>query len=205
MTVSACLFDMGNVLVYFSHERMCRNVAEVCGIDVAAATDLMLHEGLQWKLETGDSTEEEFHADIEARLKRSIDFEALKIATADIFTLNESIVPLLRELRELQIRLVLLSNTSFNHLSFIQRHFKVLQEFDALTTSFEVGVLKPGDAIYHDAVAKAGCSAENCFYTDDIEDYVLKARTLGIQAEVFTDSKATRTALRTRGVPVAAE
>lgn len=205
MTISACLFDMGNVLVHFSHARMCRNVAAVCEIDEPTATNLMLHEGLQWKLETGESTEEEFHAEIERRLNRSVPFDALRIATADIFQLNESIVPLLEELHVQQMRLVLLSNTSLNHLQFIERNFHVLQYFDALTTSFQVGVLKPADAIYQDAVAKALCAPENCFYTDDIEDYVLKARTLGLHAEVYTDTIATRAALRKLGVSVAAE
>ena len=105
-------------------------------------------------------------------------------------------------LHALGLRLVLLSNTSITHLRFIQKNFNILSRFDAFTTSCEVGVQKPGSAIYEDALTKANCGPENCFYTDDIEDYVLRARTFGIHAEVYTQTAGTRKSLRDLGVRV---
>ena len=169
MPIKACLFDMGNVLVYFSHQKMCQNVAAACNIPEADATHLLLESGLQWQLERGEITEAEFHAGFEKSVGRSVNFEALKHAAADIFWLNDSIVPLIDELKQRGIRLVLLSNTSITHLRFIQANFDILNRFDALTTSCQVGALKPDGAIYRDALDKAMCSPEHCFYTDDIE------------------------------------
>lgn len=202
MSIQACLFDMGNVLVHFSHQKMCQNIATVCGVEVSGIHELLIGSGLQWQLERGEISEEQFHADLEQRLQKSLCIKELKHAAADIFWLNESIVPLLQELRQLGMRLVLLSNTSLTHLQFIQQNFDVLKYFDELTTSFAVGALKPDETIYQDAVNKANCSAQDCFYTDDIEPYVLQARSLGIHAEVYTDTNLTRTALRNLGVPV---
>ncbi|MEZ6122045.1 MAG: hypothetical protein R3C49_02580 [Planctomycetaceae bacterium] len=99
MTIKTCLFDMGNVLVYFSHDRMCDQVAEVCGISPDHARDLLLGTGLQLQLESGRISEEDFHATLERELDRGISFADLKYAAADIFWLNESIVPLLRTVR----------------------------------------------------------------------------------------------------------
>lgn len=203
MTIQACLFDMGNVLVHFSHQKMCQNIATVCGVEVSGIHELLMESGLQWQLERGQISEEQFHADLEERLQKTVCIESLKHAAADIFWLNESIVPLLEELRQLNMRLVLLSNTSLTHLRFIQKNFAVLNYFDAMTTSFEVGALKPDPLIYQDAVARANCDAQQCFYTDDIEPYVNQARSLGIHAEVYTDTSLTRAALRKLGVPVA--
>lgn len=203
MTIQACLFDMGNVLVHFSHQKMCENIATVCGVEVSGIHELLIESGLQWQLERGEISEEQFHADLELRLQKSVCIQSLKHAAADIFWLNESIVPLLKELKQLDMRLVLLSNTSLTHLRFIQQNFDVLSYFDALTTSFEVGALKPDPQIYQDAVTRANCDAQHCFYTDDIEPYVNQARGLGIHAEVYTDTSLTRAALRKLGVPVA--
>lgn len=203
MTIQTCLFDMGNVLVHFSHEKMCENVARACGVSPDKAKHLLMDDGLQWQLERGKITEADFHRAFEERLGKSVELEALKHAAADIFWLNESIVPLLDELKRLGMRLVLLSNTSVTHLEFIQREFDVLSRFDALTTSFEVGALKPERKIYEDALAKASCAPEECFYTDDIEKYVTTARSLGIHAAVFTDTNSTRRALADLGVAVA--
>ena len=200
MPIKTCLFDMGNVLVYFSHAKMCQNVAAVAGVSETAVKDSLLGSGLQWQLERGEISEEEFHVEFQKQLGTPIDFEVLKHAAADIFWLNESIVPVLEELKSGGIRLVLLSNTSVTHLRFIQRKFDVLDHFDALTTSFEAGALKPHAAIYEDALRKADCSADECFYTDDIEDYVLKAREFGIHAHLYTDTERTRQTLHELGV-----
>jgi len=202
MPITTCLFDMGNVLVYFSHQTMCENVAAVCDTSVPAVQDLLLKSGLNARLECGEISEAEFHQRIEADLRKLVDFEALKHAVGNIFRLNETIVPLLDEIRSLGIRLVLLSNTSLTHLRFIQENFDVLNRFDAFTTSYEAGALKPAAAIYEDALRKANCAAQDCFYTDDIEDYVIGARRFGINAEVYTETSLTRTALQQLGVAV---
>lgn len=205
MPIQTCLFDMGNVLVYFSHQKMCENIASVAGIDLPAAKAALLDSGLQWRIESGAITEEQFHAQFCDSVGKDVDFEELKLAAADIFWLNDSIVPLVDELKALGIRLVLLSNTSVTHLRFIQERFSILQKFDALTTSFEAGALKPDAAIYEDALSKANCEPPDCFYTDDIEDYVVKARSFGINAEVYTQTPLTRQALIQLGVNVSSE
>ena len=203
MAIKTCLFDMGNVLVHFSHSKMCRNIAAVCDSPEADVKTLLIDSGLQWQIERGQITEQQFHAAFEQHLGKSGDFAGLKHAAADIFWLNESIVPLLQELKALKLRLVLLSNTSITHLNFIQDNFQVLGFFDDFTTSFEAGALKPDAKIYENALARANCEPQECFYTDDIEEYVLKAASFGINAEVYTQTDKTRQALQSLGVAVA--
>lgn len=193
---------MGNVLVTFSHQKMFENVASLTGVSSERAEQILMSSGLNERLETGRISEEKFQAEIERELGQSLEAEPLRTAVADIFELNHSIVPLIDELKSLGVRLVLLSNTSLTHQRFIEERFDILSRFDALTTSWEVGTLKPGGAIYEDAIRKAECAPECCFYTDDIENYVLKARTFGIQAEVYTETSLTRRSLRKLGVDV---
>jgi HAD superfamily hydrolase (TIGR01509 family) len=202
MPITTCLFDMGNVLVYFSHQTMCENVAAVCDVQLAVVQDILFKSHLNNRLECGEISEQQFHQTIESELGKLCDFDALMHAVGDIFRLNESIVPLLDEIKTLRIRLVLLSNTSLTHLRFIQQNFDVLDRFDAFTTSYEAKALKPDPAIYEDALRKANCPPHDCFYTDDIEDYVLGARGFGIHAEVYTDTSSTRAALQRLGVAV---
>lgn len=193
---------MGNVLVYFSHQKMCENIAQLCNASEPEVKSLLIDSGLQLQIERGEISEQQFHSAIEKHLSRRVNFLKLKHAAADIFWLNESIVPLVQELKELKVRLVLLSNTSITHLQFIQREFEILNHFDAFTTSFEAGALKPDARIYRDALSKAKCDPQECFYTDDIEDYVVGARGFGINSEVYTQTEKTRQALRMLGVAV---
>ncbi len=187
---------MGNVLVYFSHEKMVRNIAKVCDWPEDRTKTFLLDEGRQWKLERGDITEEQFHEEFCQAAGRIIDIDALRLAAADIFWLNDSIVPVLRRLKERGIRLVLLSNTSITHIRFIEERFKVLDLMDDRVTSFEAGAMKPEGRIFEVALSKAKCPAENCFYTDDIQPYVDKGASFGIHARLFTNTENLEVNLR---------
>lgn len=200
MTIRTCFFDMGNVLVFFSHEKMVRNIAELCGWSEAQTKTFLLDEGRQWKLERGDITEEQFHEDFCQAAGRLIDMDALRLAAADIFWLNESIVPVLQHLKSAGRRLVLLSNTSVTHLRFIEQRFNVLDLMDDRVTSFEAGAMKPEDRIFEVALSKANCPPENCFYTDDIQPYVDKGSSFGINARLFTNTDSLKQHLSELGL-----
>ena len=196
MPIKTCFFDMGNVLVHFSHEKMCRNIAALCDWTEPQTKTFLLDDGRQWKMERGELSEEQFYAEICQATGKPLDFDDLRHAAADIFWLNESIVPVLHQLKSAGMRLVLLSNTSVTHLRFIERNFKVLELMDDRVTSFEAGALKPEDRIYEVALSRAGCEPDECFYTDDIDAYIRKAETFGIHARLYTTTNLLRAALR---------
>ena len=196
MTIKTCFFDMGNVLVHFSHDKMCQNIAELCGWTEAQTKTYLLEEGRQWKLERGEVTEEQFHDDFCQATGKALNIDDLRHAAADIFWLNESIIPVLHQLKAAGMRLVLLSNTSVTHLKFIERNFSVLELMDDRVTSFEAGALKPEDRIYEIALSNAMCAPDECFYTDDIEAYIRKAATFGIHARLYTTTERLLSSLR---------
>ena len=187
---------MGNVLVHFSHEKMCQNIAALCGWTEAQTKTYLLEDGRQWKLERGEISEEQFHDDFCQATGKALDIDELRLAAADIFWLNESIIPVLHQLKAAGMRLVLLSNTSVTHLKFIERNFSVLELMDDRVTSFEAGALKPEDRIYEIAMSKARCAPAECFYTDDIEAYIRKAATFGIHARLYTTTERLLSSLR---------
>ena len=189
MPIKTCFFDMGNVLVHFSHEKMCQNIASLCGWSQPDTKKFLLDEGRQWKLERGEVTEEQFHHEFCSATGKALNIDELRHAAADIFWLNESIVPVLHQLKSAGMRLVLLSNTSITHLNFIERNFRVLELLDDRVTSFEAGAIKPEDRIFEVALSKAQCEPHECFYTDDIEAYILKAATFGIEARLYSTTQ----------------
>ena len=184
--IDTFLFDMGNVLVHFSHPLMCQQIAEVCGSSEEEIRRLLFDQGWENEFERGELTEAQFQTRLENHFRRPIDLPALVHAASDIFTLNAPMVPILRSLRRQGKRLVLLSNTSISHIEFVRREFEVLNEFDDFVLSYEVGAMKPQPAIFESALNKILCPPERCFYTDDIPAYIEAARLHGLQADVFT-------------------
>jgi HAD superfamily hydrolase (TIGR01509 family) len=184
------LFDMGNVLVYFSHERMVKQIAEVCGQQAESVGEFLLDSGLQWEFERGLIGEGEFHRRVEAFAGRDVDYRDLLQAGADIFWRNDSILPVLDGLKTLGVRLVVLSNTCASHFEFVRRRFDCLGYFDDFVLSCEVGAIKPEPAIYEAALERIACAPSECFYTDDVERNVEAARAFGLRAHVYTDADA---------------
>ena len=197
------LVDLGNVLAFFSHEKMCRQLAEVCGVAEAEMHRLLIADGLQWQFETGKISPEDFAARLADFGDRRPSLPELRRAHDDIFRPNTAMVPILNSAKAAGLRLVLLSNTDpwhFSHIRDGEATAELLAGFDAFALSYEAGTLKPGAAIYDRALDFAGCRPEECFYVDDIAEYVTAARDRKIQAAVFVDAEDYRRELVERGV-----
>lgn len=200
--IRTCLFDMGNVLLHFSHEKMCRQMGALCGLTAEQMREQFMIHGPHLAYERGEISTGQFHAWFEKLAGRPVERERLAEAASDIFELNASIVPVLDRLRTLGVRLVLLSNTNDVHYRYVRQNYDVLERFDSLVLSYEAGAVKPEPAIYEAALEQIGCRADECFYTDDIAEYVAAGRRFGLQAELFTSTAALEVQLSMRGVPL---
>lgn len=200
--IQTFLFDMGNVLVNFCHQRMCRQIAHLAGAAEETVRDLLMRGSLQWDFERGLLSEAEFFTELQTKLDipPAVSQQTFSRAGSDIFTLNATLIPVLDELRLRGHRLVLLSNTSISHFKFVKSEFDVLQRFDDFVLSFEVGAMKPERKIFEAAASKIGCRPDECFYTDDIAAYVEAGRSFGFQAEQFTSTESLLLQMSRRGV-----
>lgn len=198
--IETFLFDMGNVLVHFSHDLMCEQMGALCGHSGADVRRLLLDSGLQWEFERGRISIEQFHTRFQEAVGRPVDMDKLLHAGSDIFRLNESLVPVIDTLKQRGHRLVLLSNTSVAHFGFIHDRWDILQRFDDFVVSYKVGAIKPEAAMFETALQRIHCPPTACLYTDDIPEYVARAREFGLQAEVFTNTAAYVRHLRDRGI-----
>ena len=200
MPVRTLLIDLGNVLLYFSHERMCAQIAQACQAPLADLQQILFSGQLQRRFERGEISEEGFRQVLETKLGRPLDPEALRRAGSDIFSLNDPMVPLLDLWKRDGYRLVLLSNTCVTHYEWVLEHFDLLNRFDNCVLSYRVGAVKPEKAIFQAALEAIECPPEECFYTDDIEEYVHQGRSFGLKAEVFRDVPTLTSQLEKLGV-----
>ena len=180
--------DLGNVLVHFSHDRMCRQIAAVCGTDVDEIHRRLFDMELQARFERGHVSGDDYRRLLTADLKDAVNCDELRKAGSDIFSLNSPMPGILDTLRSRGFRLVLLSNISVWHFDWVRDRFDVLDRFDEIVASYRVGAMKPEPAIFEEALLQIDCDPPECFYTDDIEEYVTVGRSFGFRAAVFTDA-----------------
>lgn len=194
------LFDLGNVLLHFSHEQMCAQMGALCNKSPAEMRKLLFDGGHQLNIERGLFSEEQFHRWFVETAGGTSTLQQLRVAASDIFVLNAPMPAILAELKQRGHRLVLLSNTSYSHFEFIRERYEVLDAFDDFVLSYRVGAVKPESAIFEAALKAIDCEPGECFYTDDIEAYVKAARGYGLQAEVFTTAEELTKHLAARGI-----
>lgn len=198
----ALVFDLGKVLVDFSMEKACTQIAQVSQQDPGAIGSFLFDEGHELRFEAGTISFHELHRLFEQRFQVSVAAADLMKAASDIFTPIKENLWLVQQLSEMyrsQVPLVLLSNTNEIHWQHIEKKWNLSRWFDHLILSFEVKSLKPSEDIYHHVTALTGHPLDRCFFVDDVPANVDGARRAGLQAELYTHPEKLRASLEQRG------
>ncbi len=185
-------FDLGNVLVNFSHERMCRQVADVLAVSPEAAHQVLFTEHWQNRYELGEITTAEFCSELNRYFDRQVPAERIERAASDIFWLNEPIVELVDRLKQRGMPIGILSNTCSGHWNHVVREILAprLIDFSPVILSYEVGVMKPNPEIYRIAAARVGPAIDEILFIDDRQENVEGAWQAGFVAHHYTSVSA---------------
>lgn len=194
------LLDLGNVVLFFSHDKMFSQMGALCGLTGEDVRQRMRDHNVITEFETGRMSRAEFHRVFESWTGQTVDRRRLLRAASNIFTPNESLIAALDRIKRAGLRLVLLSNTNAAHIGFIKERYDVLSKFDELVLSYQVKTMKPDPPIYEAALRAIQCEPRECFYTDDIVENVERARGFGLQAEVFIDTQTFLSQLEQRNL-----
>ena len=196
--IKAVIFDLGRVIVPFDFRRGYARISALTGIPAEEIPARIRPTGLVDRFESGKIAPRDFVEKLSALLNLQCSYEEFCEIWSSIF-LPATLVPeaLLRAIAA-RYRLVLLSNTNAIHIDMVRATYPHLQHFHQLILSHEVGAMKPSPLIYQRAVEAAGCLPEECFFTDDIPEYVEGARRYGIDAVQFESAAQIESELRNR-------
>jgi putative hydrolase of the HAD superfamily len=188
MALRALLLDLGNVLVFHDNELLFERLAQAFGTTRAEMAG-RLDGGLWDQVNRGQLPGDALRRELVARLGREVtpgDFFALWNCH---FRVNHPMVAAVQHLVG-RVRLVLLSNTHDQHVAFLRPQLPVLERFEGLVLSCEVGLLKPEPGLYQRALEVAGVAPGEAAFFDDIPRYADAATALGIHGRVFTSVEA---------------
>jgi putative hydrolase of the HAD superfamily len=196
----AVIFDLGKVLVPFDFQRGYERLQAVCGHPVGEVRQRILDSGLVPRLESGLVGSREFVTRLGEALGVTFEYAEFCEIWSSIF-LPGTLVPesLVIGLKK-RYPLVLLSNTNAIHFEMLERTYPILGHFENRVLSHEVGAMKPAPAIYLKAIELAGCRPDQCFFTDDVAEYVVGARAVGIDAVQFHSAAQLQEELARRNI-----
>jgi glucose-1-phosphatase len=197
----AIFFDLGKVLVHFDFQRGYRALEQLCPYPAAEIPRRLAPSGIVERFETGLIEPEDFVSQLSGILDLKLDYEGFCRIWSCIFT--EPLIPeSLVEALAARYRVILLSNTNAIHFAMLRESYPVLRHFHDFVLSHEVKAMKPSPKIYQAALDRAGCLPGECFYTDDIAEYVEAARQMGIDAVQFESAEQIEREMRARGIEV---
>ena len=187
MTIRFIYFDLGRVLLDFTHERGFAQIASLTGVSDDAVRHALFDTGLSDRYDTGELSTAEFHREFCELTKTSPTVEELSTAWSDIFELIPATITLATSLKSAGNRIGILSNTCEAHWEYAANRFRILSQiFDPVITSYEVGAMKPSREIYDAAAAVVGhAKPDEIVFVDDRSENVDGAKEAGWRASLF--------------------
>jgi putative hydrolase of the HAD superfamily len=185
MSIQTIVFDFGNVLGFFSHQKAAEQLAAYTAAPVEDVMDVISDSHLEEEFESGRLAVADLRRIVCQRLSLNCTDEQFDLAVGDMFTPNPEACALVPALKP-RYRLLLLSNTNEIHANQFRRQFaEMFTHFDALVLSHEVGRRKPEPEIYAHCHRLAHCPPSQCLFIDDLPANIEAARAHGWHGIVY--------------------
>ena len=113
---------------------------------------------------------------------------------------NQEVVDLINTL-EGRYRLGIVSNHPPGLEEWL-KEWQLLEQFETVVVSGEVGVAKPDEHIFRLALERLGIDTADAIFIDDTEEHVVAARSLGMIGHYFNSASALAGHLRELGVEI---
>ena len=116
--------------------------------------------------------------------------------------LNPSMLAWLPKIKQAGLKLGILSNMPAGVLHYMLPRFSWLGQFDHLTWSCELGLVKPDPAIYLHTVRKLAVDPGQALFIDNLTRNTVGAEAVGLHAALFQNVEQLQNDLSRRGFPL---
>ncbi len=178
--IKAVYFDLGNVILPVDGFRMANVLTRYCKQTPDRILESFWNHHIIENFEMGKVSP----ADFFAHIKTSCDITNLTLDEFvpifnDIFDEDKRVSTLVTQIKK-TCKLGLISNTNAIHVAHLLKTYPIMQVFDHLWLSNEVGVRKPDPAIYKMAISKFGVEPSETVFIDDLSANIDSANAVGM-------------------------
>ena len=198
--IEVVFLDLGNVLAFHDDDVLCRHLSEYSGAPPEVIRERLL--GLWDPCNRGALAGDQLRRAVSQASGATtfMDAETFFRIWTCYFRIHHEVLPMVESLLG-RAKVALISNTNEIQWRFLRPQLPLLERFSDRVLSYELGLAKPDPEIFRAALRRVGNPPpESCAFFDDMLPFVQVARTLGIQAEVFTDAANFRVQLARLGV-----
>ena len=191
-SIRAVIFDLGGVLVRTEDRAPRDNLAARLGMNYMELSDLVFDNESARQATLGQiSTDQHWEA---VRTTLGLLPETFSVVREEFWAgdaLDTSLVDFLRALRP-RYQTALLSNAWNDLRGVLERELKILDAFDQVIISAEVGLVKPDERIFRLALERLGVAPREAVFVDDFSENIDGARAIGLHAIHFRSADQAR-------------
>ena len=186
MPIRAVFFDFGGVIMRTEYQAPRQRLAERFGMDYDDIDKVVFGSESARRASVGEINEDVHWAQVLKRLKHPA-FEA-KSFQDEFFggdVIDRGLVEFIRSLRG-KVHTGLISNAWSGLRGFIAKE-KIIDIFDTVIISAEVGAIKPSARIYEIALEQAKVGASEAVFVDDVAVNIEACEKVGMKGILFKD------------------
>lgn len=196
--VRAVILDLGNVLVFHDNALLFRRLGLRAGLTGEEVGQRLTGAG--WTAANrGLLDAEGIRRDVCGALGVDLPMPEFAALWSSHFTVHDAVLPRVEGLVG-RVTLVLLSNTNALHVAWLRPRLPLLERFNHVLMSCEVGKVKPDPAFFQLALQRAGCAPHEAAFFDDLPEFVEAANALGLRGHLFTDAPTFDAQLKALGL-----
>jgi epoxide hydrolase-like predicted phosphatase len=188
--IKAICFDLDGV--YFTPEsfkKFKKNLPKK--VNDPDKADYVLHDSEELlNFKNGKITEKDYWDFARSKLGIKVSNEEIFAILRDSYEVNSDVKNYVKKVRSAGYKTCICSNNFETRVRELDKKFSFIQEFDVVVFSYQVGVMKPDVKIFQELVKKIRVNPEEIIYSDDNEDKLEGAKSLGIKTFVYEDFKS---------------
>ena len=188
MTIRAVFFDLGGVILRTEYQAPRQQLAERLGLEYDDLDRIVFNSETGIQAAAGAITSQQHWEAVMKRLKRPV--EELELIRGEFFAgdiIDRDLVNFLRSLRNTH-KTGLISNNWSDLREYLVRE-KIIDAFDHIIISAEVGVAKPEPEIFRIALEQAGVRPEEAVLVDDFHANIEGCEKVGMKGIHFKDAE----------------
>ncbi len=185
-SITAALFDIGNVILPFDYERAGKRLAALSPTPREPDRGVLAEAGRAFEL--GQLDRAAFLRRVRPEFGHSGSEDEFLAIWEDIFEPNPGINALIEELAE-RMPLFLLSNIGEIHRESVHRDYPIFRHFRSGIYSYEVGCMKPDPRIFSIAIERLGVDPQRTLYLDDLAENIAAGRAAGFRCVHYAVSR----------------
>ncbi len=199
--VKTVLWDVGGVLIFYSHATIAEVVRKHAQTDFEETRAILFDSDAHLQYEQGTITTEQYFSFVKTKMGFTDGFDQF----AELFTIgfgpNIPLEGIVRGMQKNNLAVAAVSNTTPLHYQHLTRKYPVLQAIDVHVPSYIAGAKKPDQQHFDAAMRATESRPDHCLFIDDLQENVDAARVLGMEGIVYKDPAQLRSELKHLGVP----